>query len=363
MKTRLTFAVSWLVLGLLSTPGLALQQAHRIDRVSDVIERWTPDQHLYVKGDLGIGDVQYAGLEQWLDENGPHWTIVLMQSAANERYDAANGIRYTGLDAVEHALGYGLANRTGFGELKNPKTGETDGAVFVLFLTERKFSYYASNAQDRRRLGESHWLGELDQPAFRAMRGGGRILDAVKDTVTSINTRLQRSIDAEVEQEARSQRRRRQALADLQVDLQNAGESVQVVAGKASEVKSSAAAAEGIMAQPPIDDWNRRLTTIREEATEDNAEASSQKTREVMGEIDRYLNWFARYDAFPSRQQDLATQAEQLGTELDGVAGKQADEAATMLKQAVAARDQGDPAFVKHLQSAQQALQTGSTLR
>ncbi len=45
-------------------------------------------------------------------------------------------------------------NRTDFGNLVHPKTGERDGAVFVLFLQERKFSYYASDAQDRRNLGD-----------------------------------------------------------------------------------------------------------------------------------------------------------------------------------------------------------------
>ena len=63
------------------------------------------------------------------------------------------------MDAVEHALGHGLANQTDFGNLTNPKLGEQDGTVFVLFLKERKFSYYSSDAQDRRGLGQSRWIG------------------------------------------------------------------------------------------------------------------------------------------------------------------------------------------------------------
>ena len=42
-------------------------------------------------------------LEDWLDQNGPSWTVVLMQHARGERYVASTGRRYTGMDAVEHS--------------------------------------------------------------------------------------------------------------------------------------------------------------------------------------------------------------------------------------------------------------------
>ena len=93
-----------------------------------------------------------------------------------------------GWTQVEYALGHGLANRTDFGGFGPPTTGETDGAVFVLFLVERKFSYYGSDLHDQRGFGKSKWIGDLDREAVRAMRNGGRIVDAVKNTVTAINS-------------------------------------------------------------------------------------------------------------------------------------------------------------------------------
>ena len=42
------------------------------------------------------------------------------------------------MDAVENALGRGLANKREFSDLKDTRTGQTNGAVFVLFLNERK---------------------------------------------------------------------------------------------------------------------------------------------------------------------------------------------------------------------------------
>jgi hypothetical protein len=180
-----------------TAPEQATHRAMKFRAVKKVIARWSADQHLYVHGDMGVGHAQLAELEQWLVNHGPHWTVVLMQDAEEQAYKAADGRSYVGMDAVEFALGEGLSNRTDFGKLEHPITREADGTVFVLFLKERKLTYFASAAQDRRKLGTTHWIGELDRPAIQAMRSGGRIIDAVKDTVTSINRKLEQAVEAE----------------------------------------------------------------------------------------------------------------------------------------------------------------------
>ncbi len=190
----------------------------QIASAEDVIRLWTPERHVFVKGDIGVGNSQLLALQDWIQANAPHWTVVLMDSAANESFRAPDGRDYRGLDAVEYALGYGLSNRTGFGKLENPQTHERDGAVFVLFLKERKFSYFASDAQDRRGMGEANWVGQLDQPAFRAMRSGGRIVDAAKDTIESINSRLKTAIQAESDALQRAERERARAVEELKAE-------------------------------------------------------------------------------------------------------------------------------------------------
>jgi hypothetical protein len=113
-----------------------------------------------------------AELEAWLDEKAPNWTVVLMQSAEGQSHGGRSG-----MDAVEFALGEGLSNETGFGKLIDPRTGESNGAVFVIFLKERKFFYFASAVYDDRGLGERYWVGQLDAPAIQAMRNGGRVAE------------------------------------------------------------------------------------------------------------------------------------------------------------------------------------------
>ena len=47
--------------------------------------------------------------------------------------------------------GQQLPAETGFGKFSHPQTGERGGAWLVMFLRERQFSYWASDAYDRRR--------------------------------------------------------------------------------------------------------------------------------------------------------------------------------------------------------------------
>ncbi len=191
----------------------------RFSRIDEVIEKWSPERQLFVQGNIGVGDAQLQGLAEWLRTNGPHWTIVLMETARGQDYKSAQGDRSRDMDAVEAALGIGLSNRTNFGKLVNAETNESDGAVFVLFLQERKFSYFASDAQDTRDLGEAHWVDELDQSARRAMRSGGRIVDAVKDTVKSINDRLNRVIAAEKNAQAQKAMQRQRMVIQVRNEL------------------------------------------------------------------------------------------------------------------------------------------------
>ena len=147
-----------------------------VARAEDVISKWDKNQHLYVKGDLGVSPERLGRLEAWLDENGPHWTIVLMQNAEDEFYLGQDGRKFYKMDAAEYALSYGLPNRTEFGDLVDEATHESDGAIFVLFLKERELNYFGSDMHDRRRLGRSKWIGDLDREAIRAMKNGGRVV-------------------------------------------------------------------------------------------------------------------------------------------------------------------------------------------
>lgn len=70
-------------------------------------------------------------LEKRLDQNAPNWSVVLMVITQGERFTETGGWSDRGMDAVEFALGQSLPNKTTFGELKHPPTGEAKGTYFL----------------------------------------------------------------------------------------------------------------------------------------------------------------------------------------------------------------------------------------
>ncbi len=327
-----------------------------IRNAKDVVNQWTADQHLYVKGDVGVSRTQLDRLEEWLDENGPHWTVVLLQNAAGESYQAADGRRYQGMEAVEYALGHGLSNRTGFGELVAAETGESDGCVFVLFLEERKFSYFGSDAQDRRGLGESRWVGELDRNAFRAMRGGGRVADAVKDTVTLINSRLQETISREEQTRQQKQRELERAITESQIRLSALEQDVGQVREHRGVLLSRFSDASGELSKPPVDDWLAEINEIRQQLNEETVYALSQKVTSVGDRIAEYLNAYAEAETFETHVAKLEQRFNSLRSAPNNVAESMIAEAQQLIQDATVARAAGRFEFQKCLAKATRVL-------
>lgn len=361
------FAVAFTSALLLAIQAASGQQTGAVNfrQIDEVVSGWKQSQHVYVKGNLGIGYQQLAELDAWLEKYGPHWTVVLMQNAEDQVYNDAEGRRFYGMDAVEYALGHGLANRTGFGRLEHPETKETDGAVFVLFLQERKFSYYGSDAQDRRALGESRWVGDLDREAIRAMRGGGRIIDAVKNTVVEINEQLADKIVAE---KAEAERRKQQAEQEkLERQRTLANTLARIADGETkllAEIEKSAAlfkqtypeAANSTLAAPPLDKWRNQLKEFRSTINEMNSRELSQKVEQQRNELETFLDGYAVHRNFVEAVEPLQSRWDQVTTFGRGIATESSREAEKRLERAKELHRLGDIAFVSELDQARMSL-------
>ena len=346
--------------GLGQVPGVTQRNGVTyFQQIEDVIAAWQPDRHVFVKGDIGVGGPQLAELQQWIARHAPHWTVVLMESAANEQYHAADGREYRELDAVEHALRNGLSNRTGFGSLEHPKTGESDGAIFVLFLRERKFSYFASDAQDRRGLGEARWMGQLDQPAFRAMRNGGRILDAAKDTISSINSQLESAIASEAASAERAERERQRAAEEVRRRLSLTRSRMEEVQLAAANFREQHPLATGPLATPPLADWQTELDAIEGELSPETARNLEQRLAQVDDALQRHLNGYASVLGLPARRQELEQQLQSLASAPEGIAAEQVSQAQELLAAAQAAAVAGQLGIEQRLAQAASAIEAG----
>ncbi|MCA9183020.1 MAG: hypothetical protein KDA51_16270 [Planctomycetales bacterium] len=334
----------------------------QIERVEDVIDNWQPNRHVFVKGDLGLGRRQLDGLQDWISQNAPHWTVVLMDTASDEHYRAADGRDYQGLDAVEHALGNGLSNRTDFGKLENPMTGESDGAIFVLFLRERKFSYFGSDAQDRRGLGESAWMGRLDQSAFRAMRGGGRIIDAARDTIQTIDEQLRQAIKSEADSAARAERERERAVEEVRRGLAATSERVEQVKLEAANFRQKKPTATGPLAAPPLAAWQTELDAIAAELTPATAREMNQRLSRLNDAVERNLNGYASVHGLDDRETALNRRLTILEQSPGGVAAGNVTAAKKLFAQARQSAQAGELGVEETLAQIEASLQAGQAL-
>ncbi len=350
------FALGTIIFGLSTT--FAQAQVVTFTSINEVVDNWSQDQQVYVQGKIGVSNRKLTELAKWLKQNGPHWTVVLMQTASSQKYVSRDGRSYRGMDAVEYALGHGLSNLTDFGHLENEQTKQSDGCVFVLFLKERKFSYFGSDTQDTRGLGESRWVGHLDQPAFRAMRGGGRILDAVKDTVSNINKKVESAIRREaaarqkaIDDAKRAELQRQTDLLRLKEDIAEAKTvAVAEVIRLANKfVNDFPKASESDLAKPPTDDWVRSLDQEEEDLNLDNISEIKQRVSVTVDRIRRYLNDYEAHRTFDALVQPIEEDIDQLSMAIEDVADEQIEDASSLLDQARMAHALGDRKFFELL--------------
>ena len=333
-----------------------------VAKAVEIPERWKAEQHLYVKGEVGLSMEGMGTLETWLDVHAPHWTVVLMQDASGESWREASGQMRTGMEAVEYALGQQLPAMTAFGKHTHPGTVERDGAWLVIFLKERQFSYWASDAYDRRRLGEDRWQGNLDSAARQAMRGGGRIVDAVQDTITSIDGELKRRIAEETEGrrlEAERQERLRGRTGPVLGETRQAVERVTV---QAAETRRNWPQAMGTLANPPADRWLASLTEAEALLPAGQVTQASAVLEKVRAEIETWEAAGHAHQAAPAMFQALLQEMD--GMELhpwSGAARAGLLSARELLREATLTHAKGDPGYAATFEKARTSLGAART--
>ncbi|MFO1065616.1 MAG: hypothetical protein U0892_17255 [Pirellulales bacterium] len=299
MKTLFVRIFSWITLVIATMPVGNAQLADggsdgvvHLRKIGEVIERWAPENRVFVRGDVSVGNKQLKELADWLKQHAPHWTVVLVDSAQGEEFTSSVGVHHRNLDALEESLAE-LSNKTDFGQLVHPLTGEQDGAIFYLSLKDRAFGYRSSDAQDRRNLGGSHWANELDREAIRAMRNGGRILDAVKNTITDIDSRLARMIQSEADAAAQREAERKRVIAEVVADVAAAQQHIQALTTERDHFLNTFTEAKGPLTQPPVEVWTGRLGKVAGDLTSDNAREHEGTVRAIETEIAKYRDGYA----------------------------------------------------------------------
>lgn len=279
-------------------PCHASDKAVKLSKGTDLIDRWNQDQHLFVRGNIGLPDQTLDELEKWLDQNGRNWTILLTQNSTAERHRNAFGKSLTGMSAVEDAVLNGLQARTKFGKLRDPKTGLLNGAIFILFLEERKFSYYGADHYSRNGAPLKSWIGGLDRSAKQAMRNGGRIVEAVKGTVTSIDRKVQNTLQARETTRLREAAKTRDEINKLKSQLEK-------VAEKHATIVSDLEGAGGDFSRFPLQDLRAQLAAMEKSPGTYNPDVLRQN-------LNRWEAWFDQFSVDQNELKNLEAKLEKL---------------------------------------------------
>jgi hypothetical protein len=332
------------------------QSPAKISKATDVLTLWKQHQRLYVKGNLGISQQQLDSLEVWLDEKAPNWLVVLLENAEGEVYTDAQGQTYYGIEAVNQGLGKGLQNRTEFGAQTDPRNNERNCAFFVLFLKERKLTYYASDEQDTRGLGEKSWIGNLDHWAIAAMRSGGRVIDAAKDTITNINGLLDRKISEEATARA-------QTIERAKDDIATAKETVLFLEETVLDLRKVNPTLSGDLIRPNLA-LMRADIRIAESALAkgepDQALRASQRANES---ISAHIQEIEAYKSVPGKFETIAQKISEQEKRVHAKAAKMNLEAAIgALRNAGQEHTRGDSSYKKYLEAASNSLSSAQKI-
>ena len=322
--------------------------------VSKMVSGWQPEQHLYVSGNIGVPQNTLDGLEKWLDANGKNWTVILMQNARDQSWKDTRGLTSHGMNAVENAVGRGLSNNQRFASLVDASDGKRNGAIFVLFLEERKFSYFGEEAYDTRYLGEGAWIGNLDSPAIRAMRGGSGVVNAAKDTIKSIDSKLRLAKAREVQQRERAKVEKRETQAWVLRESNSLEVKLKELAKRAGEIKAVASAADGELANPPLNDW---LQVINEAKGNPDPFLAKQALMETTRKMNNHRQAMTAWNGFPDEMQVLETKL--LGFTVDEnfpEAEERVNELRKTIEQAKLSHEKGMESHHEMLHSAQNEL-------
>jgi hypothetical protein len=277
-------------------------QVVKVQTVAQMVDQYTPARQLFVLGNVGVGERQLQELSDWLRTNGPHWVVLLADDISGERYVSRNGRVYEGVDAVEMQLGNRLSNETDFGRLENATTGEADGTVLVIMLKQRKLAYFASDTQNSRKLGKSEWVGNLDQPAIRALKSGGRILDAVRDTVKNIQVRLDRTIQSEIDSAAQARLNKQREVEAFKASIASLKDLWKEAEQKQSNFLKKYPNATGPLKSLPMDSWIRLAAQLEKDVTDQNVREMQQKEDALAKEVSTYLNAYAEIEGLDEQK-------------------------------------------------------------
>ena len=294
--------------------------------VQDVVNQFSASRQIYV-----VGQPQYQGqtldYKQFQDvfSKHPNAYIVLIAQSDNVKSDDYN-------------LSRGIANSPQFKGVVDKETGQSNGAVFMVYfkVTDQKFiqetgkdrAIYMRSEQllDDAGVGENDFSDRetrepraLMQTYISAVSGGKSVPQAFEQVLNKI--------DAGVETHVGSTVRGAQAVVD-QADKQ-----LDTVSDQAHTFQKKHGT-KGL-GQPPLDSWKAQLKSARDSLKARDYGAATQTAKSLQASLTEYSGRLAQFEQAPQQAQEIRTLITQLEQQVAQLPSNgQADQARQSLQQA-----------------------------
>ncbi|MGE0494406.1 MAG: hypothetical protein AB7S38_34660 [Vulcanimicrobiota bacterium] len=318
--------------------------------IQDVVNRWTANRPLYV-----IGNPQYQGkplsaqdMQVFQDavRKHPNFTIVLVEETRDHLGD-------------ERILGPGIGNNQEYLNLRNPATGEHQGAIIMI-------AFKANTSQGRSIFMRTEpgslpdKLGVGDDQFFPGGNPGslGRIfVDGVKNEGLSPGAAIEKvmeRVDNTIAQHVA------QRVGSAESALTAAESAVDGVKPAVREFQREFGQG-GKLGSPDIPGWEAKLRQGREAFAQHDFERATSLAGEVVSSVRTQEQAMAAYRTAPDTARGLQSTLEQVNGDIATLADNsqaqsarnhhgQATSALAAYRQAYEAKD---PSFVDHLKSAE----------
>lgn len=276
-------------------------EVQKINKVTDILSQWSPENHVYVKGSIGFGKSELEGIEKWVEKTYPNWFIVFADDSSNEAFNVP-GENYTqrGFIAAEYCLGIGLMNKAEFQKLVDKETKTPNGCTF--FLSFDNWDYRCGPSQFHKKYGIDEkrfdsdfggilnkWLGD----------GGMRLNAAITEMIEAVESRVQLNIS---EQKIA----RETALANAKSSIVNAQQRLESLKENYGSFISEYPKLTGSLVQINFPELSGKINNAQRFLDAGNINDSAQESESVVNLCNSYLESWNLYPSAGDKIKDLA---------------------------------------------------------
>jgi DNA repair exonuclease SbcCD ATPase subunit len=325
-----------------------------INGVSDLLNKWTPEQNLYVQGEerfQGFNKNEQDALAQWLAVNRPNWTVVFVGNASNQNYQGNSNEK-----AYEFAIGQTLMGSNKFSGIKDKESDLKSGATLLIVASPNRWmAWGSSQLQEKHGLDyHSRWVGGFDEILKSELRRS-RWADGVKKVTDAIDGELEQKINQERQQAARQFSKAQESVNSAKSDLENLPLQLEAFRKNYPGIKSE-------LAFPNTTNFTAQLERAEKALKEKNITEANQLSQKINQSIQSIIGRMNQYSAdgkvIEALPNDIAT-AKKLNFHQHGDA--QFNQASLLLQKTIVLWKAGDPEYSSLLKQTNSFLTQGIT--